>query len=342
MAENLLLDIISLCLSIDRKSYKIYEKLSKVEKDNNLRDFWKEMSLGEKFPVEYWREMLYFAEKGMIPQVFDDPVKVKDELETIDAESNLLLKECENMVGHTNSFLLAYSLEFYLLHPAFVLLFHFMRTLPEESKPKDDYENHIQKVIDALKKYGMVTSELELLGKTIKRLWHDSKLLTMQTTIDTLTNVLNRRGLFNAINLLSTLAKRHRYNIGIMMMDIDHFKEINDTYGHQKGDKVLQQVAGLIKRNIRSSDVIGRYGGEEFLIFLAPVDVGFLKKIAEKICKLVETGTKGDLPVTISIGVAKGVIETDVKKELDTLIKKSDEALYKAKSTGRNRVIICD
>lgn len=342
MVENVLLDIIKLCLSIDRKSYQIYEKLSKVEKDKNLKDFWKEMSLGEKFPVEYWKEVLYFAEKGMIPQVFDAPFKVKEELETINAESDLLLKKCQKMSGHMDSFLLAYSLEFYLLHPAFVLLFHFMKTLPEESKPKDDYENHIQRVIDALSKYGTVTPELELLGKTIKRLWHDSKLLTTQSTIDTLTNVLNRRGLFNAINLLSNLAKRHRYNIGLMMLDIDHFKEINDTYGHQKGDKVLQQVAGLIKRNIRSSDIIGRYGGEEFLIFLSPVDLDSLKKIAEKICNLVETRTKKDLPVTISIGVAKGVIETDVKKELDMLIKKADEALYKAKGTGRNRTIICD
>ncbi len=342
MVENLLLDIVSLCLAIDKTAYQIYKTLAAIEQRKELKAFWTELSLREKVPAKYWEKLLYFAEKGIMPQVFDDPFKVKEELERINTEASMLLETAKKPPGFSDSFLLAYNLEFYLLHPAFVLLFHFMKTLPESETPENNYEEHIDGFINTVSKYKTVTPELDLVGKIIRRLWCDNKLLTSLSTTDDLTKLLNRRGLFNAVNVLANLAKRNGYDIGIMMLDVDCFKAINDTHGHQKGDQVLQQVAGILKNNIRSSDIIGRYGGDEFLVFLSPVDLRFLPKIAEKICNRVETGTKEDLPVTISIGVSRGLVTTDVKAEVDVLIRKADEALYKAKSSGRNRTIVCD
>ncbi len=342
MGENLLFDIVNLCLAIDKTAYRIYKTLSTIEQRKELITFWTELASREKVPADYWKKLLYFAEKGMMPQVFDDPFKVKKELEKIKVEASGLLKTVKKPPGFTNSFLLAYNLEFYLLHPAFVLLSHFMKTLPESETPENDYEHHINEFINTVSKYKTVTPELDLVGKIIKRLWYDNKLLTSLSTTDDLTKLLNRRGLFNAVNVLANLAKRNGYDIGIMMLDVDRFKAINDTYGHQKGDQVLQQVAGILKNNIRSSDVIGRYGGDEFLVFLSPVDWRALPKIAEKICNRVETDTKKDLPTTVSIGVSRGLVAVDVKAELDVLIRKADEALYKAKSSGRNRTIVCD
>jgi len=101
--------------------------------------------------------------------------------------------------------------------------------------------------------------ELELLGETVATLWYDNKKLATMTTHDTLMDILNRKGLFDAMNLLSHLAMRNEYYIGIMMIDINNFKKINDTYGHQKGDELLVVIADSIKANVRRSDIVGRY-----------------------------------------------------------------------------------
>jgi len=124
-----------------------------------------------------------------------------------------------------------------------------------------------------------------------------------------------------------------------MMMDIDHFKKINDTYGHLAGDYVLKQLASVIKARIRREDTMSRYGGEEFALVLPEVDQINAGQTAEKIRKLVEKtvfkfeDTK--IPVTVSMGVSALDPET---KDPNDFIKRADEKLYQAKNQGRNQV----
>ena len=125
-----------------------------------------------------------------------------------------------------------------------------------------------------------------------------------------------------------------------MMVDIDHFKRVNDTYGHATGDRVLQAVGKLLARNTRTSDLIGRYGGEEYILFLSPVKPEKLTDIAEKLRRLVEEETKKDIPVTVSIGVAHGLIQSAPEREVDGLIQEADRCLYQAKEGGRNRAVV--
>ncbi|MEF9425655.1 MAG: GGDEF domain-containing protein, partial [Candidatus Mariimomonas ferrooxydans] len=232
--------------------------------------------------------------------------------------------------------------EFYMLHPAFETLFYFLKTVSVGKTPEDKYDIHIERFIKAINKYGTETPELEILGETLRRLWYESKQLTAQSFTDSLTSLLNRRGLTHSINILARLSERNKYTVGVMMIDIDHFKQINDTHGHQKGDEVLKKVAGIIKGKIRASDIVGRYGGEEILVFLPEVKSEALTDTAEKIRSGVEKGTEEDIPVTISIGCTKGLIRGDVEKELAGLIKTADECMYKAKEAGRNRVVVCN
>lgn len=195
------------------------------------------------------------------------------------------------------------------------------------------------------KKRDLFTKELietlEMITEQVGLAIKNSIIFIKQSTTDLLTNILNRRGILNAINMLAPLSKRNNYDIGIMMIDIDNFKRVNDTYGHQKGDYVLKKVAAIIKNSVRTSDVFGRYGGEEFLLFLSPVEVDALPKLAEKLCRSIENKTKDDLPVTVSIGVSNGVLKLGNKEEIDDLIKKADESLYQAKNSGRNQVVVC-
>jgi diguanylate cyclase len=153
--------------------------------------------------------------------------------------------------------------------------------------------------------------------------------------------ILNRRGFFNTVGILAHLAKRRQYATGVMMIDIDHFKRVNDSYGHQTGDDVLSGAAEIIKNALRNTDVIGRYGGEEILVFLSPVEIDALPAIAEEIRHAVEEETRSQIPITVSIGVAGGIFQDSVEDELAALIWKADHCLYDAKNMGRNQVRVC-
>lgn len=127
-------------------------------------------------------------------------------------------------------------------------------------------------------------------------------------------------------------------DISFLFFDIDHFKKINDTYGHDIGDEVLKKVAELLKKSLRVGDVVARWGGEEFVAILLGARESEAKKKAEEIRLKVEEMTfenPADLKITISIGVA----EFEIGKTFEDMVKHSDEALYRAKETGRNKVV---
>jgi len=158
--------------------------------------------------------------------------------------------------------------------------------------------------------------------------------------LDMLTGVANRR--FTEMTLHSRLDERHRYGwaFGILFIDVDHFKNVNDQYGHAVGDQVLAMVAKTLSNSVRSFDFVGRWGGEEFLAILANVDAAELHTFANRILALVEqshlaVGTGGQqVRVTVSIG---GTI-TRSDDSLAALIKRADEFMYASKRAGRNCV----
>jgi two-component system cell cycle response regulator len=163
--------------------------------------------------------------------------------------------------------------------------------------------------------------------------------LRLKATVDPLTQVLNRGALEEA--LLSELNRNAPF--AVMFVDLDHFKSINDNYGHDVGDNVLRAVGGHLRRTIRSNDIAGRYGGEEFVVCLAGCDNDFAPKIAERHREWIENLSfpKENHPerVTASIGVA--VFNPHVPdSSLTALLKRADAALYQAKHRGRNRVIM--
>lgn len=170
------------------------------------------------------------------------------------------------------------------------------------------------------------------------------ELLKKQSIKDPLTTLYNRRYMEEILPQIIASAKRRNSKIGFLMIDIDYFKKVNDTYGHDAGDKVLQTVSSIILNSIRESDIAVRFGGEEFLIILSDLNSKEdLLKIAEKIRQKVEktkfnTG-KEIIKKTISIGAS--LFPDDCQKTWEC-IKFADLALYKAKNSGRNRVVAFD
>jgi diguanylate cyclase (GGDEF)-like protein len=163
-----------------------------------------------------------------------------------------------------------------------------------------------------------------------------------RATIDRLTGVANRQALLAYLFAEVERATRYGRPLCVAFVDIDHFKAVNDSYGHAAGDTVLRGVAQTISENLRASDLIGRYGGEEFMLILTETDVEEGAALSEKLRELVERkrfAIEGNaaLSVTVSIGIAGG---SGQQLRMETLVRDADAAMYSAKSLGRNQTYI--
>ncbi|HDZ56399.1 MAG TPA: GGDEF domain-containing protein [Pseudomonas xinjiangensis] len=166
--------------------------------------------------------------------------------------------------------------------------------------------------------------------------------LKKQAATDPLTKLYNRRFFFSEADYLLELAKNSRTPLSILMVDIDHFKSVNDSYGHACGDQVIIELAHTLKKQSRAKDVVARFGGEEFVVLLPDADLQEASRCAERIRAAVQT-----LEVTINVNdivrstVSIGVAEISVGHEsVEAALNRADKALYDAKKSGRNRVLI--
>jgi diguanylate cyclase (GGDEF)-like protein len=166
----------------------------------------------------------------------------------------------------------------------------------------------------------------------------EQKMRVLATT-DSLTGALNRRYFFERGQNELERALRYGHEMSMLILDIDHFKQVNDRFGHQAGDFVLGQLAEMAEQSIRSTDLLGRYGGEEFIMILPETGLDEARAVAERMRQRVEGHTfvfdQQAIQITISIGISSW---TNPDIELDDLISRADRSLYAAKDAGRNRV----
>lgn len=179
------------------------------------------------------------------------------------------------------------------------------------------------------------------IGKRIIKL--EQRILRLATT-DSLTGVLNRRAFMEKMEEALLRSNREKSPLSLILTDIDHFKGVNDNYGHQVGDLVLQRFTEQLSKSARPYDFVGRYGGEEFVVCLPGVDASQSRSVAERMRKKVEE-MKIKLPdqsqsvrITASFGVASFLF--GLEDNVDSLIGRADEAMYKAKREGRNCVCV--
>jgi diguanylate cyclase (GGDEF)-like protein len=156
---------------------------------------------------------------------------------------------------------------------------------------------------------------------------------------DFMTGLANRRQIMQQIKAETSDLKRNNGKAMLILADIDDFKKINDTYGHDCGDSVIKGIADMLKSTMREEDVIARWGGEEFLMLLPGVDLEYGKIIAERICKWVEVVPFRYQEKSLSVTLTFGVAELDRDLGVDASIKKADEALYKGKNMSKNCVV---
>jgi diguanylate cyclase (GGDEF)-like protein len=159
---------------------------------------------------------------------------------------------------------------------------------------------------------------------------------------DSLTGLLNHTAIKDQLDGEVAWARRQKKPLSFAMVDIDHFKKVNDTYGHPVGDRVIKSLSRLLKQRLRSSDLVGRYGGEEFAVVLVDADgptaMKVLDTIRDDFSQLRHLGEGTEFPVTFSCGIADVSQFPDATRLSDA----ADKALYKAKHAGRNCVMLAD
>ncbi len=197
------------------------------------------------------------------------------------------------------------------------------------------YDNRISHLIKNIK-----------LEEANRKLEAANQQLSILSSYDPLTNLSNRRNFEFRIKQELALVKRFNQNSWLILIDIDHFKNINDGYGHACGDQVLQGIAAFLQRNIRDVDLACRWGGEEFLLLIIRTELEGIKLLANRLCKMLAEmpldigGEK--IPITASFGVAMLTTQESEEDDFQSCYRLADQALYCAKQNGRNQVVILE
>lgn len=200
-------------------------------------------------------------------------------------------------------------------------------------------ENHSETRRQA-REVSQLNSQLISMQEELQRSYHEleekNRLLHEQATTDCMTGLANHRAFQQALRAQTSQALRHRLPLSLLMIDVDHFKKYNDSFGHPAGDEALHTIGELIRNETRSEDVPARYGGEEFAVLLPYTDLNAAAEVGERIRAATATTRFEHAPLTISVGVAalhlSGV-------DANSLVDAADNALYSAKQAGRNRVV---
>lgn len=327
--------IINACLFMEKRAETLYRAFGVKARDAGKKTFWTRMADEETEHIDFWTDLKAMDNKGIIKDIFAEPDIILGELRDIRKITDSMVKR--KRLTDREKFLTAYKLEYYLMHVAFFTLFHFIKALPGKKSPQDSYEEHLDYFIEHFYKYNEIMPGADILTMTLKKLWHDSVSLSAENMTDALSSLNNRRGFMAKIIPLAYLAQRNSIPVSMIMMDIDDFKQINDTYGHLHGDRVIGSIGEAIIKRIRQSDIAGRIGGDEFIIFMYDADRDNSLKTAEHIREAI---CNKQCRATVSMGVYSSKVKGNIQSHIKLMMKNADNNMYKSKKSGKNRITV--
>lgn len=335
------LDIVQVCEILDGIAVRTYRHLAHSAEDPRARALWESMAATEAQHVAFWRRIIAVGQTAPLPEVFANPDEVLADMRALVPVAQALLGQTRQGGAPISAPLVALRLEFSMLNPSFEILFHLLRPLGGEIAPADDYQDHILLLGDLLALEGGMSQELRLVSDMLQQLWKRNRHLALQAAVDPLTETFNRRS-FDALSCqLCQLAAPSGESVGLLMADLDNFKPINDKMGHAFGDRVLTETAEAMRGCLRASDVLGRYGGDEFVFCLAPVRPERFREVAERVRSAVEVLRPGGCMLTVSMGGAVARAGSQSPANLiAALLQRADEKLYEAKALGKNHICI--
>ncbi len=287
--------------------------------------------------IENYKTLLKLADQTVFFQLFSNINKLHDELKINEKEIKELSK---TDISEYNPFTIAYQIEYYLSHPVFERLYTFISTLFSDIPKITSYYDQLTFLYKKADKFIKDNPELSLIGKCLYKIIDNNKELTYQNFFDQSSGVLNIRGFFYNVRPLSFLAMRKKYNVGLLILDMDQFKKTFKEFPLLEREKIIRLVADKIKTHIRRSDLIARYGDDKLILYLSDIREEHFEEFIKKIKMSVESDKYLNMKITISIGGVQSYITGSPIKKIDSLFRSAEEALQLAKSSKESKIII--
>lgn len=330
-------DIIELCIELDVAAIDTYGRLAATCQDPSIRRLFEQMGKEEAVHVEWWNDLLEAWEAGLVPPVADEEELrsslqelARDVREAVPVDCSEL--SVDQMLG------VAAHLEFYMLDPAFAELIDLVRP-SRQVDVRDAYSRHIMRLVDAIEERHDRDELSHFLARALSRALRDQQRLSKLATQDPLTGLYNRRGFYGYIRQWTSYATRYGHPLSVLLVDVDKFKTVNDRFGHPAGDEALRTVATALRGAVRTSDIVGRYGGDEFAILAPQTDSDELVQLMDRVLEAIR-GTQLDFGATksgVTVSVGGSFVSDGVSVTPEQLLAAADQALYEAKAAGRDR-----
>jgi len=331
-------EILELCIELDRTAHVTYAGLAAAcEADDDLHAVFTSMSREERQHVEWWTELAVAWEAGLVPDIVDEHDILGRLTEIRDEISNALAVPLEDL--SINEMLdLAGRMEFFMLDPVFGELTDLMQP-GGRVEVRDAYSRHVLRIIEAIERRHSEKGLAAFLARVLQRAYRDQQRLADLAMLDQLTGQYNRRGFLGHLNHWLSWSARYGRPVALALVDIDHFKRINDTLGHLAGDEALVAVARCLDSAVRKSDIVGRFGGDEFVVLAPETDSVELAQLMERIAETVRQTpiVAGTEPLILSVSVGGAFAPGGVDVGAESLIAAADVSLYEAKAAGRDR-----
>ncbi|MDO8963532.1 MAG: diguanylate cyclase [Coriobacteriia bacterium] len=335
-------EILELCVRIDTLAHATYQDMAARCTDAEVSRVLSALAVEEATHVGWWQEILESWEAGLVPDIWAGTADVLKTLHGIANELEASQSGSTAPLSAEDALTTAVRIEFFALDPIFSDMLDLAE--PAVSRTRQEaYNRHVERLIAAVEHHFPDGSLPHFLAHVLRRAQRENRVLSRFATRDPLTALANRRALTAYLNQWTSWASRYGHPVALLLVDVDRFKSVNDTYGHTVGDQVLSQVAGALAITVRGSDLASRFGGDEFAVIAPELDAEAAVALGERILEAIRavdvTTPGGSVRVTASVGVA--VVEDPPEspaRPIDHLLSAADMSLYGAKQAGRDRI----
>ncbi len=335
-------DMLESCIAMDTFAQNTYAAMSDECKDAELALVFSLMSTEEESHVGWWRDLIKAWDQGLVPDIVNETDVVEQHMRSLleDLERALPAGGLKDLT--TDEMLdLAGRIEFIMLDPIFGEFMDLMEP-GGAMNHKQAYSLHLDRIVGAIEMFYSRGETARFLAQVLRRAWRDNLALAAFSNRDPLTTLYNRRGMLTHLSQWVSWAQRYDRPLAIALVDVDNFRHVNESHGHAMGDMALRVIADALRKTVRGSDLVARYGGDEFAIVAPETDSEELTRLLERIVETVRETNLTDwdgspITLTVSVGAAIASGHQLIDPGVDRILAAADGSLCAAKAEGKNR-----